>query len=116
VDVFSGEAHFVSPHEIVVDGQTLHGKNFVIAAGTRAGIPPIEGIRDVQFFTNETIFDGLHQKPEPAPEIAHVGLNETEANQQKLSFGGGFARRYDSKSRVLRMTCLSAAPEPANSV
>jgi pyruvate/2-oxoglutarate dehydrogenase complex dihydrolipoamide dehydrogenase (E3) component len=64
VDVFSGEARFVSPHEIVVDGQTLNGKNFVIAAGTRAGIPAIEGIRDVQFFTNETIFDGLHQKPE----------------------------------------------------
>jgi pyruvate/2-oxoglutarate dehydrogenase complex dihydrolipoamide dehydrogenase (E3) component len=64
VDVFCGEAQFVSPHEIVVDGRTLHGKNFVIAAGSRAGIPPIEGIRDVPFFTNETIFDGLHHKPE----------------------------------------------------
>src|SRR6516162_7300219 len=64
VDVFRGEAHFVSPHEIVVDGRTLHGKNFVIAAGSRAGIPPIEGIRDVPFFTNETIFDGLRHKPE----------------------------------------------------
>jgi pyruvate/2-oxoglutarate dehydrogenase complex dihydrolipoamide dehydrogenase (E3) component len=42
----------------------LHGKNFVIAAGSRAGIPPIEGIGDVPFFTNETIFDGLHHKPE----------------------------------------------------
>src|SRR6516162_10668666 len=46
------------------DGRTLHGKNFVIAAGSRAGIPPIEGIGDVPFFTNETIFDGLHHKPE----------------------------------------------------
>src|SRR6516225_4880045 len=64
VDVFRGEAHFVSPHEIVFDGRTLHGKNFVIAAGSRAGIPPIEGIGDVPFFTNETIFDGLHHKPE----------------------------------------------------
>jgi pyruvate/2-oxoglutarate dehydrogenase complex dihydrolipoamide dehydrogenase (E3) component len=36
----------------------------VIAAGTRARIPPIEGIRDVPFFTNETIFDELHKKPE----------------------------------------------------
>ena len=64
VDVFRGEAQFVSPHEIVVDGRTLLGKNFVIAAGSRAGIPPIEGIRDVPFFTNETIFDGLRHKPE----------------------------------------------------
>ena len=36
----------------------------MIAAGSRAGIPPIEGIGDVPFFTNETIFDGLHHKPE----------------------------------------------------
>jgi pyruvate/2-oxoglutarate dehydrogenase complex dihydrolipoamide dehydrogenase (E3) component len=134
VDVFRGEAHFVSPHEIVVDGQTLHGKNFVIAAGSRAGIPSIEGIRGVPFFTNETIFDGLRKKPESmivlgggpyqfthtadaqarlivrnilmpfqilrqkmdysvvpwctytAPEIAHVGLNEAEANQQNTSY------------------------------
>jgi pyruvate/2-oxoglutarate dehydrogenase complex dihydrolipoamide dehydrogenase (E3) component len=41
----------------------LRGKNFVIAAGTRAGIPPIEGIREVPFFTNETIFDELRKKP-----------------------------------------------------
>jgi pyruvate/2-oxoglutarate dehydrogenase complex dihydrolipoamide dehydrogenase (E3) component len=63
VDVFSGDASFVSPYEITVNGQRLRGKNFVIAAGTRAGIPPIEGIRDVPFFTNETIFDELRKKP-----------------------------------------------------
>ena len=64
VDVFLGEARFVSPHEIAVGDQTLRAKNFVIAAGTRARIPPIEGICDVPFFTNETIFDELHKKPE----------------------------------------------------
>jgi pyruvate/2-oxoglutarate dehydrogenase complex dihydrolipoamide dehydrogenase (E3) component len=40
VDVFLGEARFVSPHEIAVGDQTLRAKNFVIAAGTRARIPP----------------------------------------------------------------------------
>jgi pyruvate/2-oxoglutarate dehydrogenase complex dihydrolipoamide dehydrogenase (E3) component len=64
VDIFSGEASFVSPYEIAVDGQSLRAKNFVIAAGTRAGIPPIEGIRGVPFFTNETIFDELRNKPD----------------------------------------------------
>jgi pyruvate/2-oxoglutarate dehydrogenase complex dihydrolipoamide dehydrogenase (E3) component len=43
VDVFFGEASFVSPHEIAVDGQTLRAKNFAIAAGTRAGIPADRG-------------------------------------------------------------------------
>src|SRR3984893_10341292 len=36
----------------------------IIGAGTRAGIPPIEGLRDVTYFTNETIFDELIEKPE----------------------------------------------------
>ena len=64
VDVFLGEASFVSPHAINVDSQTLRAKNFLIAAGSRAGIPPIEGIGEVPFFTNETVFDELSKKPE----------------------------------------------------
>jgi len=64
VDVFLGEASFVSPHAISVNCQTLRAKNVLIAAGSRAGIPPIEGIRDVPFFTNETVFDELRGKPE----------------------------------------------------
>src|SRR5436853_4584168 len=64
VDVFRGEARFVSPHEAEVDGQKLRAKNFVIATGSRAVIPKIEGIDDVPYFTNETIFDELKAKPE----------------------------------------------------
>ena len=64
VDVFRGQARFVSPHEIEVNGQRLRGKNFVIATGSRAVIPKIEGIDTVPYFTNETIFDELKEKPE----------------------------------------------------
>jgi pyruvate/2-oxoglutarate dehydrogenase complex dihydrolipoamide dehydrogenase (E3) component len=64
VDVFRGEARFVSPYEIEVNGQKLRAKNFVIATGSRAAIPKIEGIDTVPYFTNETIFDELKQKPE----------------------------------------------------
>jgi pyruvate/2-oxoglutarate dehydrogenase complex dihydrolipoamide dehydrogenase (E3) component len=64
VDVFRGEARFVSPHEIEVAGQKLRSKNFVIATGSRAVIPKIEGIDKVPYFTNETIFDELKEKPE----------------------------------------------------
>jgi pyruvate/2-oxoglutarate dehydrogenase complex dihydrolipoamide dehydrogenase (E3) component len=64
VDVFRGEARFVSPYEIEVDGQKLRAKNFVIATGSRAVIPKIEGIDKVPYFTNETIFDELKEKPE----------------------------------------------------
>jgi pyruvate/2-oxoglutarate dehydrogenase complex dihydrolipoamide dehydrogenase (E3) component len=64
VDVFHGEARFVSAHEVEVNGQRLRAKNFVIATGSRAAIPKIEGIDNVPYFTNETIFDGLEEKPE----------------------------------------------------
>ena len=64
VDVFRGEARFVSPHEVEVNGQTLRAKNFVIATGSRAAIPKIEGIDTVPYFTNETVFDELKGKPE----------------------------------------------------
>ncbi len=84
VDVFRGEARFVSPHEIEVnishlrqssppmrggraapgESQKLRARNFVIATGSRAVIPKIEGIDDVPYFTNETIFDELKAKPD----------------------------------------------------
>src|SRR5438046_990041 len=91
VDVFRGEARFVSPHEIEIrrspspqssqrstqsrsrpeaeasapgEGRRLRAKNFVIATGSRALIPKIEGIDTVPYFTNETIFDQLKEKPE----------------------------------------------------
>src|SRR5437879_3566432 len=64
VDVFRGEAKFISPHEIEVNGRRLRGKNFIIATGSRALIPKIEGIDTVPYFTNETIFDQLKEKPE----------------------------------------------------
>ncbi len=64
VDVFRGEARFISPDEIEVDGRKLRARNFVIATGRRAVVPKIEGIDQVRYFTNETIFDGLKEKPE----------------------------------------------------
>lgn len=64
VDVFRGEAKFLSPHEVEVDGQKLRAANFVIASGSRAGAPPIEGLDTVPYYTNETLFDKLARKPE----------------------------------------------------
>lgn len=55
----------MSPNEVEVDGETnLKAENFAIATGRRAGIPPIQGIDGVPYYTNETIFDNLNQKPD----------------------------------------------------
>jgi pyruvate/2-oxoglutarate dehydrogenase complex dihydrolipoamide dehydrogenase (E3) component len=64
VDVFRGAARFVSPREVEVDGRRLRAAHFVIAAGSRAGAPPIDGLKDVRYYTNEDVFDDLHGRPD----------------------------------------------------
>lgn len=64
VDVFRGQARFLSPREVEVDGRRLSARNFVIATGTRPAVPPVPGLSEVPFFTNETVFDDLREKPE----------------------------------------------------
>ena len=63
VEVLRGEASFVSPHEVAINGRTLRAQHFVIATGTRPALPKIDGLESVRFFTNETIFDELNEKP-----------------------------------------------------
>ncbi|MGI8890171.1 MAG: mercuric reductase [Chthoniobacterales bacterium] len=64
VDVFLGEASFLSPRELMVGDQKLQAPSFIIATGSRAAIPPLVGSSQVSYFTNETIFDELKEKPE----------------------------------------------------
>jgi len=63
VDVFRGEARFVSPRAVEVNGTKLRAAHFVIATGTRPAVPPVEGLERVRHFTNETIFDKLEKLP-----------------------------------------------------
>ncbi|RMG72652.1 MAG: FAD-binding protein, partial [Chloroflexi bacterium] len=60
VEVILGEARFVDPHTVQVNGQQLKAKKFIIATGARPTIPPISGLDEVSFFTNRTIFDNDH--------------------------------------------------------
>jgi pyruvate/2-oxoglutarate dehydrogenase complex dihydrolipoamide dehydrogenase (E3) component len=64
VDVFAGQARFVSPREVEVAGHRLRARNFVIATGSRPAVPPIDGLDRVRYFTNETIFDELRERPQ----------------------------------------------------
>jgi pyruvate/2-oxoglutarate dehydrogenase complex dihydrolipoamide dehydrogenase (E3) component/uncharacterized membrane protein YdjX (TVP38/TMEM64 family) len=56
VDVYLGDARFTSPTTVEVDGRTLEFSRAVIATGARAAAPPIPGLADVDYLTNETIF------------------------------------------------------------
>jgi pyruvate/2-oxoglutarate dehydrogenase complex dihydrolipoamide dehydrogenase (E3) component/uncharacterized membrane protein YdjX (TVP38/TMEM64 family) len=57
VDVFLGEARFAGPDTIEVGGQTLRFKRAVIATGARAISPPIPGLAEAGYLTNETVFN-----------------------------------------------------------
>jgi pyruvate/2-oxoglutarate dehydrogenase complex dihydrolipoamide dehydrogenase (E3) component len=56
VDVFFGEGHFTGPDTIAVAGRTLRFSKALIATGTRAAVPPIQGLSQVQYLTNESVF------------------------------------------------------------
>ncbi len=56
VDVFLGAGKFTGPDTVEVGGQTLRFAKAVIATGARAAAPPIPGLKDVPYLTNETLF------------------------------------------------------------
>ena len=56
IDVFFGQASFVDSNTIDVDGTRLQFKRAVIATGARAAAPPIPGLNEVDYLTNETLF------------------------------------------------------------
>jgi pyruvate/2-oxoglutarate dehydrogenase complex dihydrolipoamide dehydrogenase (E3) component len=56
VDVFLGEGRFTGPDIVEVDGKTLRFKRAVITTGARAVHPPIPGLAEAGFLTNETVF------------------------------------------------------------
>jgi pyruvate/2-oxoglutarate dehydrogenase complex dihydrolipoamide dehydrogenase (E3) component len=62
VDVFLGEARFTGAGTIDVGGQTLRFARAVIATGARAAAPPIPGLDEVGYLTNETVFS-LTERP-----------------------------------------------------
>jgi pyruvate/2-oxoglutarate dehydrogenase complex dihydrolipoamide dehydrogenase (E3) component len=61
--VLRGKARFTDPATISVDGRPLTARCYVIAAGSRAAVPPIEGLDQVAYWTNDSLFD-LTEKPD----------------------------------------------------
>lgn len=57
VDVFFGEAHFTGAHAVEVSGQTLTFSKALLATGSRPTAPPISGLAETGYLTNETIWN-----------------------------------------------------------
>lgn len=57
VTVVQAEGRFVGPDTVVAGGQTIRAKRFVIATGSRAFVPPIDGLDSFPVLTTENVFD-----------------------------------------------------------
>ena len=83
VNVIQAAAEFVSPTLLRVGDQEIEARRFVIATGSSAFVPPIAGIADVPFLTNETIFD-LDEAPQRLIVIGGgpIGLELAQAHRR----------------------------------
>ncbi|MFC2091505.1 dihydrolipoyl dehydrogenase family protein [Elusimicrobiota bacterium] len=57
VDVILKRAVLKGPHTVDADGKAITGKYIVIATGSQPLVPPIKGLKDVPYLTNENIFN-----------------------------------------------------------
>jgi pyruvate/2-oxoglutarate dehydrogenase complex dihydrolipoamide dehydrogenase (E3) component len=69
VDVFLGDGRFTAPDTLEVGGKVLRFRRAVIATGARAAVPPVPGLAEAGFLTNETVFE-LTELP---PRLAVIG-------------------------------------------
>ena len=55
-EVVTGEAAFTGPLKVEVAGRTVEAKHFVVATGSSAFIPGINGLQQTNFLTNEDMY------------------------------------------------------------
>lgn len=92
VTAIEGKARFVSENEVEVNGEKLSAEKFIIATGSTANVPPIEGIHDVGFVTH---IEALQMEKQPK-ELVVIG-----AGPVGLEFAQMFAR-FGTKVTVLQ--------------
>ena len=62
-DFYFGEAHFSGEYTLEVNGETIKSNTIFLASGARPLIPPITGLGEVEYLTNESALQ-LTARPE----------------------------------------------------
>lgn len=57
IKVFFGAPKFLDAYTVELNGAKLSAKRFIIASGSHSLVPPIDGFKEVDYLTNENIFD-----------------------------------------------------------
>ncbi len=63
IDLLAGWGVLTGPTAVEVDGRRVTTERFVVASGSRAAVPPIEGLDAVAYLDNKNVFD-LRTLPE----------------------------------------------------
>ncbi len=56
IDFVNAYATFTGPNTLEVGGETIEAKKIILSTGSTPLVPPIDGLSDVDYLTNETIF------------------------------------------------------------
>lgn len=99
VVVVQGWARFINDKTIEVDGKMYKGMKFLIATGANTKIPDIEGLQNIGYLTNETLFD-LEEQPKHLL-ILGAGYIALEIAQAYSRFGTKVTILHRSE-RILR--------------
>ena len=106
VDVFFGVGSFADERTVTVDDQRLRFRRAVIATGGRPTTPPLPGLDDIPFWTNETVFS-LTELPRRLLVIG-AGPIGCELAQAFARFGSNVTV-FDLASQVLPKEDADAA-------
>ncbi|MCA1635703.1 MAG: FAD-dependent oxidoreductase [Acidobacteria bacterium] len=101
IEVIFGTPRFISPHELKIEpgpdgnqpGRTVSARRFCISTGSRPAVPPVEGLKETGFITNEEVF---HLRHLPASLVVLGG------GPIGLEMGQAFAR-FGSEVTVVEM-------------
>ncbi len=83
VKVLRREARFTSPRTIHAGEAEIRARRFVIATGSYPAVPPIPGLDDIPYLTNETIFAN-HERPDHLIVIGGgpIGIEMAQAHRR----------------------------------
>ena len=104
VTVIRAEARFTDRDTVVAGDTTIKARRFVIAAGSSPAVPPIDGLVDVPYLTNETVFD-LKECPQHLIIVGGgpIGMEMAQAH-----------RRLGANVTVLEATKALPKDDPEN--
>jgi mercuric reductase len=108
VEVLEGWARFIDAHTIEVDGKQYKGTKLLLATGATTKVPEIEGLKEVGYLTNESLFD-LEEQPKHLIVLG-AGYIALEIAQAYKRFGTKVTILHRSE-RILRAQAADITDE-----